>query len=83
MIYTDGRFLTIGPEGSIKELHEFAFSIGIKSEAFNTYGYPYYDIGGYKKKISYEKGAVKISTMEIIKRMRESSNKAHKKKRNG
>ena len=72
MIYTDGIFL-IGDSES--ELHQFAISIGLEVKYFNNNGYPCYDIFGFKKKKSYEKGAIKISTDEIVKKMRIFSEK--------
>ena len=64
MIYTDKVHLIAD---SIDELHEFAKEIGLKREWFqDNEKHPHYDIWGVMVKRAIKKGAIVVSSKEII-----------------
>jgi hypothetical protein len=68
MIYTDGIHLI--SDNNLNELHEFAIKIGLKKEWFQDHKFQHYDIWNSKLNKALENGAIKISSKEIIKKLR-------------
>ncbi len=69
MIYTDGVHMIAD---SLSELHEFAKEIGLKRMYFHGVKkkHPHYDLLGKWKQIAIDKGAIIITTREIINKIR-------------
>ena len=64
MIYTDGTHLIAD---DLNELHDFARKLGLKREWFQSRSLiPHYDLFGRKKRLAIRKGAMKISSKQII-----------------
>lgn len=52
----------------LEELHQFARSIGLKKEWFQNKVIPHYDLKGNKPKDAINKGAVRVTSRELIRR---------------
>ena len=71
MIYTDGVHMVT--DGDIKELHEFAESIGLKRHFFHGVrkGHPHYDLTNAKiRRKAMMAGAKLVSSRDIVKIVR-------------
>jgi hypothetical protein len=67
MIYTDGIHLIT--DGELKELHDFAQSIGIKSCWFHNprgKNKPHYDLKPHQHKIAVHFGAIEKTSKELV-----------------
>ena len=55
-------------DSSIEELHEFAASLGLRREWFQRKSVPHYDLTGEHYELALERGAVLVSSREIVRR---------------
>ncbi len=53
---------------SIEELHIFAESLGLRREWFHVKSIPHYDLTGAVYELAIERGAVLVSSREIVRR---------------
>jgi hypothetical protein len=53
---------------SIEELHEFAESLGLRREWFQRKSVPHYDLTGEHYERALERGAILVSSREIVRR---------------
>jgi hypothetical protein len=53
---------------SVEELHAFAREIGMRREWFQCRSIPHYDLTGDRYEIALAKGAVLISSRELVRR---------------
>lgn len=68
VILTDGVHLV--SDTSMKELHEFAKSIGLKRSWFQNKRLPHYDLTSQSKyKYARAKGAVRTTSKDLVERM--------------
>jgi hypothetical protein len=64
MVYTDGIHLVAD---SLRELHKFAFTIGLKPQWFQNHKkHPHYDIWGLKLKLAIKKGCKRVTKKELL-----------------
>lgn len=55
-------------DSSIEELHEFAASLGLRREWFQRKSVPHYDLTGAVYDLAVERGAILVSSREIVRR---------------
>jgi len=55
-------------DSSIEELHEFAENLGLRREWFQQKNIPHYDLTGFVYDLAIERGAILVSSREIVKR---------------
>ncbi|MEO6727289.1 MAG: DUF4031 domain-containing protein [Blastocatellia bacterium] len=55
-------------DNSIEELHEFAASLGLRQEWFQRKSVPHYDLTGKHYELAIERGAILVSSREIVRR---------------
>jgi len=55
-------------DASIEELHKFAESLGLRREWFQAKSIPHYDLTGAVHELAIERGAVLVSSREIVRR---------------
>src|SRR5436190_4285874 len=55
-------------DSSIEELHEFAASLGLRREWFQRKSVPHYDLTGEHYELALERGAILVSSREIVRR---------------
>ena len=55
-------------DSSLEELHEFAQILGLKREWFQPRSIPHYDLTGEVYRLAIERGAVLVSSREIVRR---------------
>ncbi len=53
------------------ELHDMAFSIGMKRDWFQLLSFPHYDLSLSRKKMAMERGAIILERREFVKRKKE------------
>lgn len=53
---------------SLDELHEFAESLGLRREWFQQKSIPHYDLTGYVYDLAVARGAIVVSSREIVRR---------------
>ncbi len=70
MVYTDRIHLMAN---SIDELHDFAQKIGLKKEWFQNHPkHPHYDLFGIKINLAIQKGAILLTSKEMIEKQKEN-----------
>ena len=55
-------------DSSIEELHEFAAELGLRREWFQLKSIPHYDLTGRVYELAIERGAILVSSREIVRR---------------
>lgn len=55
-------------DSSLDELHEFAVSLGLRREWFQRKSVPHYDLTGRHYELALERGAILVSSREIVRR---------------
>lgn len=55
-------------DSSIEDLHEFAASLGRRREWFQMKSVPHYDLTGDVYELALERGAILVSSREIVRR---------------
>lgn len=55
-------------DASIEELHEFAENLGLNREWFQTKSIPHYDLTGALYELALVRGAILVSSREIVRR---------------
>ena len=55
-------------DSSIEELHEFAEGLGMRREWFQRKSVPHYDLTGQHYELAIERGAILVSSREIVRR---------------
>jgi len=55
-------------DSSLDELHEFAESLGLRREWFQQKSVPHYDLTGAHYELALERGAILVSSREIVRR---------------
>ncbi len=55
-------------DASIEELHEFAVGLGLRREWFQVKSVPHYDLTGKVYNLALERGAILVSSREIVRR---------------
>ncbi|MEK7831297.1 MAG: DUF4031 domain-containing protein [Acidobacteriota bacterium] len=55
-------------DDSIEELHEFATGLGLRREWFQMKSIPHYDLTGAVYELAIERGAILVSSREIVRR---------------
>jgi len=55
-------------DSSLEELHAFAASLGLRREWFQQKSVPHYDLTGEQYELALERGAVLVSSREIVRR---------------
>ncbi|MEP7343417.1 MAG: DUF4031 domain-containing protein [Acidobacteriota bacterium] len=53
---------------SIEELHQFAEGLGLRREWFQRKSVPHYDLTGEHYELAIERGAILVSSREIVRR---------------
>ena len=53
---------------SLEELHEFAAGLGLRREWFQVKSIPHYDVTGKYYELALERGALLVSSREIVRR---------------
>jgi hypothetical protein len=53
---------------SIEELHQFAEGLGLRREWFQRKSVPHYDLTGEHYELALERGAILVSSREIVRR---------------
>jgi hypothetical protein len=53
---------------SLEELHEFAGNLGLRREWFQMKSIPHYDLTGEVYELALERGAILVSSREIVRR---------------
>lgn len=66
--YRHSRCGHLVSDTSIEELHEFAESLGLRREWFQMKSIPHYDVTGEAFNLALEKGAILVSSREIVRR---------------
>ena len=60
---------------SVEELHGFAQGVGIKRRWFQDHRHPHYDLSPTRRRQAVERGAIEVTTRELLPRAREPSSK--------
>ena len=55
-------------DSSLEELHEFARELGLRREWFQMKSIPHYDLTGEVYELALKRGAVLVSSREIVRR---------------
>ncbi|HEX9005126.1 MAG TPA: DUF4031 domain-containing protein [Blastocatellia bacterium] len=55
-------------DSSLDELHEFAAGLGLRREWFQRKSVPHYDLTGHHYELALERGAILVSSREIVRR---------------
>lgn len=55
-------------DSSLEELHEFAAELGMRREWFQMKSIPHYDLTGDVYELAIERGAILVSSREIVRR---------------
>ena len=55
-------------DSSLDELHEFAAELGLRREWFQKKSIPHYDLTGTVYELALERGAILVSSREIVRR---------------
>lgn len=55
-------------DSSLDELHEFAAGLGLRREWFQQKSVPHYDLTGRHYDLALERGAILVSSREIVRR---------------
>ncbi|HQR33306.1 MAG TPA: DUF4031 domain-containing protein [Blastocatellia bacterium] len=55
-------------DSSLEELHEFAAELGLRREWFQMKSIPHYDLTGDVYELAIERGAILVSSREIVRR---------------
>src|SRR5215211_5340194 len=55
-------------DSSLEELHEFAAGLGLRREWFQRKSVPHYDLTGELYKLALDRGAILVSSREIVRR---------------
>ncbi len=55
-------------DSSLDELHEFAAGLGLRREWFQIKSIPHYDLTGEHYQLALERGAILVSSREIVRR---------------
>jgi hypothetical protein len=55
-------------DSSLEELHVFAASLGLRREWFQQKSVPHYDLTGPHYELALERGAILVSSREIVRR---------------
>ena len=55
-------------DSSLDELHEFAQQLGLRREWFQRRSIPHYDLTGEYYRLAIERGALLVSSREIVRR---------------
>lgn len=55
-------------DSSLEELHEFAAELGMRREWFQMKSIPHYDLTGDVYRLAIERGAILVSSREIVRR---------------
>ena len=55
-------------DNSLEELHEFAAELGMRREWFQMKSIPHYDLTGDVYELAIERGAILVSSREIVRR---------------
>jgi hypothetical protein len=55
-------------DSSLDELHEFAAGLGLRREWFQQKSVPHYDLTGRHYEMALERGAILVSSREIVRR---------------
>jgi hypothetical protein len=53
---------------SLEELHEFALSLGLRRESLHLKSVPHYDLTGEVYELALIRGAILVSSREIVRR---------------
>ncbi|MGE0130413.1 MAG: DUF4031 domain-containing protein [Blastocatellales bacterium] len=53
-------------DASLEELHEFAGNLGLRREWFQVKSVPHYDLTGEAYELAVERGAILVSSREIV-----------------
>ncbi len=61
---------------SLDELHEFAESLGLRREWFQQKSIPHYDLTGHVYDLAVARGAIVVSSREIVRRAVRSDRKS-------
>lgn len=55
-------------DASLEELHQFAAELGLRREWFQMKSIPHYDLTGEVYELAIERGAILVSSREIVRR---------------
>ena len=55
-------------DSSLEELHQFAAELGLRREWFQQKSIPHYDLTGTVYEMALERGAILVSSREIVRR---------------
>lgn len=55
-------------DSSLEELHQFAAALGLRREWFQRKSVPHYDLTGRHYELALERGAILVSSREIVRR---------------
>jgi hypothetical protein len=67
--FRERRWCHLVSDESLRELHEFAASLGVPERAFHG---DHYDLPEERRVLAVESGAVEVSSRELVRRLRSS-----------